>query len=152
MAVATESGTCFSFGHAGWGVLGHGDDRAHKHSPTVIAALREEHITEVSAGAYHSLVATREGMVYSFGFGLHGRLGHGDETRHFVPRRVQALGGVLVRGISAGESHSLALTEAGDVYSFGDGENHWLGHGDEESRWSPTLIEALSRGTRCRAA
>ena len=39
--------------------------------------------------------------------------------------------------------HFLALTGDGDVYSWGSGDGGRLGHGDNNSRDEPTLIQAL---------
>ena len=37
------------------------------------------------------------------------------------------------------------LVESGAVYSFGKGDEGQLGHGDEEHRYVPTLVEALQQ-------
>ena len=39
--------------------------------------------------------------------------------------------------------HSLALTETGEVFSWGDGDYGKLGHGNNERQRRPKLIEAL---------
>ena len=45
----------------------------------VCGALAAVRAVAVSAGCEHSLVLAAGGAVYSFGYGSHGRLGHGDE-------------------------------------------------------------------------
>ena len=45
--------------------------------------------------------------------------------------------------VSAGFDHSLAVTEAGHTYSWGNGDNGMLGHGDTQNQHVPKLIEAL---------
>ena len=45
--------------------------------------------------------------------------------------------------VSAGDRHSLVLTESGDVFSFGDGKLGRLGHGDNEDQHVPKVVEAL---------
>jgi alpha-tubulin suppressor-like RCC1 family protein len=74
-------------------------------------------------------------------------LGHGDVEYQLTPRVIEALSGMRVVAVSAGCDHSLVLTEAGAVLSFGQGEFGGLGHGDAESRSTPDVIEAL-RGER----
>ena len=84
------------------------------------------------------------GDVFSFGKGMDGRLGHGEEDwDQFRPKQVEALKGRNVVQVSAGGYHSLVLTESGDVFSFGMGRYGRLGHGDEESQYLPKLVEAL---------
>ena len=46
--------------------------------------------------------------VYSWGQGVNGRLGHGDENDQLVPKVIEALLGKDVRGIDCGPSHSAA--------------------------------------------
>ena len=49
--------------------------------------------------------------------------------------------------VSVGRDHILALTDEGEVLSFGSGYAGRLGHGDKEDQLMPKVIEAL-RGTR----
>jgi hypothetical protein len=44
-------------------------------------------------------------------------------------------------------NHSLVLTEDGEVYSFGKGSNGRLGHGDYNTKTTPTLINEYQKGT-----
>jgi alpha-tubulin suppressor-like RCC1 family protein len=60
-----------------------------------------------------------------------------------TPKVIEALRGEKVVAVSAGENHSLVLTEAGAVLSFGLGDDGCLGHGDEEHQRTPKVIEAL---------
>lgn len=41
------------------------------------------------------------------------------------------------------DGHSMALTETGEVFSWGDGDFGKLGHGNSERQRRPKLIEAL---------
>ena len=114
-------------------------------TPTIVQTTRVERI---SVGICHILALTDEGKVLSFGSGVDGRLGHGDEDDQFEPEVIEALRGVRVVVIAAGGSHSMVLTDMGEVLSFGRGALGPLGHGDdEEDQHEPKVIEAL-RGTR----
>ena len=75
--------------------------------------------SSLSAGAYHSLALTADGAVWSWGGGGSGKLGHGDEQRQLLPKKVEALAGQRIVAVSAGEHHSLALTADGSVWSWG---------------------------------
>ena len=60
---------------------------------------------------------TEVGAVYTFGGGLFGRLGHGGAQ--LVPRQVLAvhLNGERVVMVAAGNTHTVALSEEGHVYT-----------------------------------
>lgn len=80
-----------------------------------------DRVVAVAAHTMHTLALTASGAVYSFGDGSAGKLGHGEDAAERVPRRVEALGGVLVTDVSVGQQHTLALDDAGVVYSWGSG-------------------------------
>ena len=84
------------------------------------------------------------GCVWSWGGGSHGKLGHGDEQDQPQPKKVEAFAGRRVAAVSAGGFHSLALTTDGSVWSWGDGDDGKLGHGDEQTQLLPKKIEALA--------
>lgn len=46
-----------------------------------------------------------------------------------------ALSSLPVAIISCGWRHTLAVTDSGQVFTWGRGVNGQLGHGDEEDRW-----------------
>ena len=75
----------------------------------------------------------------TWGTGEYGRLGHGDEMDQLTPKRVEALIGVRAKQVSCGCIHTAVCTEDGEVYTFGEGQYGQLGHGDENSKSSPTL-------------
>ena len=52
--------------------------------------------------------------------------------------------GYRFRRVRCGNQHTLALTETGEVVTWGYGGYGQLGHGDTDSRSDPTLVEALA--------
>jgi alpha-tubulin suppressor-like RCC1 family protein len=56
--------------------------------------------------------------VYSWGSGVHGRLGHGDEQDANAPRLISALASAKATQVACGPEHSLVLTE-NTLYTFG---------------------------------
>jgi hypothetical protein len=99
--------------------VSHSDSRGHR--------LRA---VAAAAGALHSLVLTAVGEVWSWGSGQDGRHGHGGLGPVLEPRLLPALRGHRVTSICAGYGHSLALTDAGAVFSWGHNADGELGHGD----------------------
>jgi hypothetical protein len=51
----------------------------------------------VACGSNHSLSIDDKGALFAWGCGSHGKLGHGDSDARYVPTRVAALEGSIVR-------------------------------------------------------
>ena len=69
--------TC-GFGHFP-GLLGHGADVHVLVAPTPVPSLLGVRVRSVAAGARHNLVLLESGLCLSYGDGMGGKLGHGDE-------------------------------------------------------------------------
>jgi len=112
--------------------------------PKKIKALAGRRVVAVSAGAAHSLALTADSAVWSWGDGVYGRLGHGDEQNQLLPKKIEAFAGQRVVAVSAGERHSLAITADGAVLTWGKGEGGCLvGHGEDLSnQLLPKKVEA----------
>jgi len=72
-----------------------------------------------------------------------GRLGHGECVDVFIPRAIDALRGRAIVRVACGDTHTLAVTEGGELYSFGRNTNGQLGHGSTDDSLVPRLVEAL---------
>ncbi|KAL6054785.1 RUN and FYVE domain-containing protein 2 [Balamuthia mandrillaris] len=109
------------------------------------SAQVEETVTVVFKGK-KTIVKRREDSndVYSFGQGVNGRLGHGDEYDQSLPKVIETLLGRDIRGVSCGQAHTVAWNAEGEAFSWGAGSNGRLGHGHERDRFTPLFIEGLS--------
>ena len=139
----TASGSVWSWGYGAWGRLGHGDQQQQL-LPKKVEAFADQRVVAVSAGDDHSLGITADGAVRSWGYGVYGKLGHGDEQAQLLPKKIEAFAGRRVIAVSPGSSHSLALTADGAVWSWGYGFFGMLGHGDEQQQLLPKKVEALA--------
>lgn len=75
-------------------------------------------------------------------------LGHGEGVcSEAVPRPIEALRGKTVTGAVAGDEHTAVWTEAGELFTFGVGDDGMLGHGGNLNAHVPRLIEALAGKT-----
>lgn len=83
---------------------------------------------------------------YACGEGSNGRLGLGHSKNVNVPHQISALSQHVVRKVAvhSGGRHALALTADGRVFSWGEGDDGKLGHGDVTSLETPHCIEALN--------
>uniref|UniRef100_A0A8C2BF53 RCR-type E3 ubiquitin transferase n=1 Tax=Cyprinus carpio TaxID=7962 RepID=A0A8C2BF53_CYPCA len=66
------------------------------------------------------------GDVYTFGYGQHGQLGHGDVNSRGSPTLVQALPGPSTQ-VTAGSNHTVVLLMDGQVFTFGSFSKGQLG-------------------------
>ncbi|XP_043360570.1 E3 ubiquitin-protein ligase MYCBP2 isoform X20 [Dermochelys coriacea] len=81
---------------------------------------------QVSCGFHHSVVLMENGDVYTFGYGQHGQLGHGDVNSRGCPTLVQALPGPSIQ-VTAGSNHTAILLMDGQVFTFGSFSKGQLG-------------------------
>ena len=113
-----EAGRAYSWGDGDTGKLGHGCETGEL-TPRPIDALKDVRVTAVAAGCEHSLAVVRGGKLFSWGHGADGQLGHGKLHIQPTPKLVEALGDVKICHAAAGAIQSLAVSEAGDVFSWG---------------------------------
>ncbi|MDR3345618.1 MAG: hypothetical protein LBS73_00430 [Campylobacteraceae bacterium] len=109
-------------------------------------------IASISAGNLHSLALTSNGRVWASGWN-NGLLGLGNiiAQASFQPVAIAALSSnAKITSISAGDYHSLILTNNGTVYSAGASGAGQLGLGNVTNQISfqPTLIKGLSSGAK----
>ncbi|XP_061223816.1 protein RCC2 [Neopsephotus bourkii] len=91
--------------------------------------------------AAHSLLITTEGKLWSWGRNEKGQLGHGDTKRVEAPKLIEVLGGEAIVLAACGRNHTLALTESGSVFAFGENKMGQLGLGNQtDAVPSPTQI------------
>ena len=149
----TIDGKVFSWGEGEDGKLGH-FSRANCDKPKLIEALRAKRIRDIACGSSHSAAITSNGELYTWGNGEYGRLGHGDAVTQLRPKQVRALAGQHVIQVALGsrDAQTLALTEDGRVYSWGDGDFGKLGRGGSEGCSIPHIVDRLSREGVCEVA
>lgn len=95
-------------------------------------------IALASASSAHGAVAT-------VGCGDCGQLGLGEDedVELTEARRVPALAGKQVTGISAGGLHNAVIIRNGDLYTWGCNDDCALGRGGDE--WLPAKVEGVSK-------
>ncbi|CAM9946083.1 protein RCC2 homolog isoform X1 [Lampetra fluviatilis] len=112
-------------------------------APHRYGSLRDIAVSRVITGpcAAHSLLISTRGLVYSWGRGEKGQLGHGDTCRVDVPRIIDTLKECVIVDGACGRSHTLCLTDTGTVYAFGENRLGQLGLGNQtDAVPSPTQI------------
>ena len=150
MIVQTATGEIWGWGDNANGVLGNALSEGtgtNITNPTKITLPNTVKSTAISAGTDHVLALGSDGNVYAWGSNAYGQLGFDNGgVSQSTPTLVEGLQNKNVIAVSAGRFFSLALTEGGQVYSFGTNNLLQLGYELAEGTTSatPTLIAALS--------
>jgi alpha-tubulin suppressor-like RCC1 family protein len=80
-------------------------------TPERVEGLAHKKVVDVSIGESHVLALTEDKQVYAWGNNSMGQTGLGNSiSPTSKPRRVSALDGISITGVSAGTSHSVAWT------------------------------------------
>ena len=149
--ILTEDGEVYAFGNNKNGQLGLNDTN-ERLLPTKIDSTHygNKKITQISAGSLHSLILTEDGEVYAFGNNKKGQLGLNDTEERLVPTKIDSnyYGNKKITQISTGDSHSLILTEDGEVYAFGYNGKGQLGLNNKTDRLVPTKIDSTHYGNK----
>lgn len=128
-----NTGKVYAWGYNFYGELGNGTNTSSNVPVGPVGGLLTgKIITQISAGAFHSLALDSTGQVYAWGYNSDGQLGDGTITSSNVPVAVDTTGvlnGKIIAQISAGASHSLASDSNGQVYAWGNNNVGELGDG-----------------------
>ncbi|DBA03336.1 TPA: hypothetical protein N0F65_004613 [Lagenidium giganteum] len=145
----SSNGYLYTCGLNNYGQLGIGStencDTLH-----LVDDLTDKNVAQVEGGTHHSVVLTNDGDVYALGRADSGQLGMMDtcKTGDFKdrPQHVKfpcsnSNESVVIRMISCGSNHAIALSEANEVYSWGYGDMLALGNGVEQDEPKPKKID-----------
>ncbi|XP_006043315.3 E3 ISG15--protein ligase HERC5 isoform X1 [Bubalus bubalis] len=138
------SGNVYSWGRNDCGQLGLGHTY-NKNSPSCIEALDDQKVEFIACGGCHTALLTKSGLVFTFGDGKYGQLGHNSTKNELRPRLVTGLFGNRVTQIACGRQHTLAyVSDTGKVFSFGSGKEGQLGNGRTRNQLIPRPMKLPS--------
>ncbi|XP_014880262.1 X-linked retinitis pigmentosa GTPase regulator-like [Poecilia latipinna] len=140
-AFVTVHGGLYTFGESANGRLGLQVGQLANHRvPQQVQGIMGS-VIQVCCGGEHTVALTEED-VYTFGRGQYGQLGHGTfEFELHLPKPLERFHNSSARRVACGESHTAVITNAGLLYTFGDGRFGKLGLQQENfiNQFSPTL-------------
>lgn len=137
----TIGGGVKCWGYNYFGQLGDGAN-ANQTTPINVTGLSSG-VTAITAGGLHTCALTNGEGVKCWGANEAGQLGNGTDASQTTPIDVTGLSSG-VTAITAGGSHTCALTNGGDVKCWGANEAGQLGHGTTTSQTTPIDVAELS--------
>ncbi|CAD7703407.1 unnamed protein product [Ostreobium quekettii] len=152
-AAILKDGSLFTWGGGLSGQLGHDNITTQYLPRRVERGLYGVHIVQVSCGPYHTAAVSNLGILYTWGDGLCGKLGHGDQESKHTPQPVEALYVGEVQWVCCGWWHTAAVVMAnehrgGSLYTWGGdftwGKDHnrgCLGNGSTNGSSTPQRVE-----------
>ncbi|XP_065095854.1 uncharacterized protein ca [Ochlerotatus camptorhynchus] len=126
----------YSMGANNLGQLGIGNHVLNALQPMYVHALDGKSITHICAGQYHNAVVAN-GLLYTWGWGIFGQLGHGSVADCAKPRMVEFFRKKNIQQIALGHAHTLVLCRQESnsknvLYVFGSNHYGQLGLGQED--------------------
>jgi len=139
-AALDAEGKVWAWGHNGYGQLGDGT-LTNRSRPVQVVGLSG--VTALVGGGNHTVARTGDGSLWAWGDNQFGQLGDGTTTlRSLLPVRVPGLSGVT--RVTAGTSHTAAVTGDGSVWAWGRNHLGQLGDTTTTSRNTPVQVQGLS--------
>ena len=140
-AAITTDGALYMWGENSDGQLGIGS----KDNRSTVAKRVEglKNVKTVSMNSYrgNNAAITRDGTLYMWGQNRAGQLGDGTTTNAYTPVRPKLEEDVKVKQVALGNEHTVALSEDGQVYTWGYNYDGALGNGTTTGSKTPAKIE-----------
>uniref|UniRef100_A0A1J3FDA4 Ultraviolet-B receptor UVR8 n=1 Tax=Noccaea caerulescens TaxID=107243 RepID=A0A1J3FDA4_NOCCA len=140
-------------------------------TPSLVSVGLGVRITSVATGGRHTLALSDIGQVWGWGYGGEGQLGLGSRVKtvsspHLIPclelpgpgkersfisqqgeattsTQVSRVPGQYIKAISCGGRHSAAITDAGELITFGWGLYGQCGHGNTNDQLRPMAVSTV---------
>ena len=112
--------------------------------PIRINQLKKIKITQIACGVGHVLALTNNNLIYSWGrfFKQENKKEKSSTSGDYsLPQLIESLSNESIIKISAGNNHSMASTELGELYTWGEGIYGQLGHGVNNNEQYPKKVE-----------
>ncbi|KAL7644766.1 UNVERIFIED_CONTAM: hypothetical protein RMT77_004579 [Armadillidium vulgare] len=107
--------------------------------------IKNDIILKVACGDEHTTIVTGSGRVFVIGNNSNGQLGLGSRKSVSKPSCIKALKPQRVIQIACGRAHTLAATDIGSVFAWGNNGDGQLGVGNFEDKNSPVEILKLPK-------
>lgn len=147
----TDKGVLISWGLSKFGQGGHNDRQMIKTPRKIRMDENGIRFIDVSCGDKHTVALTDKGHVYTFGCAQQGQLGHNESppTDKLKPTLISSLLPSAINStivsVVAGSIHTCCVTDNGEIYCFGFGENFYPKEENQNFYYYPLLIPFSER-------
>ena len=125
-------------------------DTSTKRTTSIWVKVVNDSNIQVSLGYKFSVALKQDGTVWSWGQNNDGELGLGNTTEYSEPQQITDIK-EKITDVKTGYYHSIALTENGEVYTWGYNGNGQLGNGTREDSLVPVKVAGLKNVTKVNA-
>ncbi|XP_018392854.1 PREDICTED: RCC1 and BTB domain-containing protein 1-like [Cyphomyrmex costatus] len=150
----TKDGKIYSWGGNEWGELGTGsydlvDTPTLINMPTLEDDMDTMHVVDIACGSHHSVALTESGKVYTWGITKYkikkqNRSISNGEDIVSTPMQVKSiLSTKKIVHISCGMTFTMAVTDNGEVYSWGNNDVSQLGINNSVDQTTPWQVISL---------
>ncbi len=144
MALDTDTGNLYAWGHNGSGQVGNGG-LLDVNTPAIVLTG----VASMSAGDGFSLAMKTDQTVWAWGRNTHGQLGLGDTADRVSPTQISGV--TTAAEVVAGGQHALILLTNGSLLAMGNNSFGQLGLGTTTSTSTPIAVPSLSGITQISA-
>ena len=142
----TTGGQVYCWGSNGSGELGD-NTTTRRLTPTLVSGL--SNVVQVTLGNQHTCALTASGSAYCWGNNGSGQVGDASTTTRKVPTALNTTTGLTatnVAQISAGGSHTCAVTTGGQAYCWGSDGAAQIGDGVQTAtpRTTPVAVDTTT--------
>ena len=125
-------------------------DTSTKRTTSIWVKVVNDSNIQISLGYKFSVALKQDGTVWSWGQNNDGELGLGNTTEYDEPQQITDIT-EKITDVKTGYYHSIALTEKGEVYTWGYNGNGQLGNGTREDSLVPVKVTGLKNVTKVNA-
>jgi len=130
----TSEGRVYTWGSTAQGII---------NSPFLVEELND--IIDIQCGGSFSIALDVRGRVFSWGENKWGQLGLGDTHLRSRPKLIKTFLGTRIFQISCGYSHVIALSNKGEVFTWGSNKHGELGAGEQTLQFNPVYLSYLDK-------
>ena len=147
----TDNGDVYGVGYNAYYQLGY-SSTANQPTPRHLSWFREGGnnitISQIACGAYHTMFLTDDGNVYGVGRNYNNQLGYSSTANQPTPRYLSWFSdnSIVISQIACGNSHTMFLTDNGDVYGVGHNAYYQLGYSSTANQPTPRYLSWFREG------